>query len=232
MQPKNIVITSKDRMFGTSSNFEIQFVQSLINVHHMKLLSASIPNSGYNINSTNNIIYVNGNPVVIPIGSYNTSNLPSTIQTALNGAGLGIVFTVTYSDITLKLTISGSVAFSITTGANTINDLIGFLPAGPLLSITGTNILDLSGDQYYYLIIDVFNNDIKSSNIRDYGAYVIPSNVSSGGISQFRMNTDYPAIETTTSNINKMNIAIKTYNGRYVDFNGADIVLIFEINYS
>jgi len=232
MQPHHIVINSKDRLFGNSSSFEVQFAQSLVNVKSLKLLSASIPNSSYNINSTNNIIYVNGNPVGIPIGSYNTSNLPSTIQTALNGAGLGIIFTVTYSDTTLKLTISGSVAFSITAGANSINDLIGFLPAGPLLSITGTDILDLSGEQYYYLIIDVFNNNIKSSNIKDYGAYVIPSSVSSGGISQFRMNTDYPAIETTTSNINKMNIAIKTYNGRYVDFNGADIVLIFEINYS
>lgn len=232
MQPNYVVINSKDRVSGDSASFEVQFAQSLVKVKSLKLLSGSIPNSIYNINSTNNILYINGNPIAIPIGSYNTSNLPSTIETALNAAGLGIIFIVTFSDITLKLTISGTIAFTIGSGINSINDIIGFSPSGPLVSITGTNIVNLSGNQYYYLIIDICNNNIKASNFKDYGAYIIPSNVSSGGISQFRINTDYPILETTTSNINRMSITIKSYDNQYVDFNGADIVLIFEINYS
>jgi hypothetical protein len=232
MQPNYLVINSKDGQFGNSSSFDVQFTQSLINVKSLRLLSASIPNSTYNINSTNNIIYVNGNPVIIPIGSYNTSNLPSTLQTTLNAAGLGIVFTVTYSDISFKLTISGTLAFTIGSGVNSINDILGLSVSGPSIVVTGNNIVDLRGDQYYYLIIDVLNNNVKGSNLRDYGAYIIPTNVPSGGISQFRSNTDYPIVGTTTSNINKMNIVIKSYNGQYVNFNGANIVLIFEINYT
>ena len=231
MKPNIIVINSKDRLYGTSSNFDIQFNVALSSVKALKLLSAQIPNSIYNVKSTNNILYINTIPVIIPQGAYNITSLVTSLQNVLNAAGFGILFTITYSDITLKLTISATGPFSVTDGINSINALLGFQISGPSNSKTGSNIVNLAGDIYYYLCIDVFNNQIKSSNSKDYGAYVIPTQVASGGITQFRINTDFPILETTTQNINKINISVKGYDGSYIDFNGADLVLIFEVHY-
>src|ERR1700679_3553551 len=82
----------------------------------VKLLSCTLPNVIYNIDATNNQLYVGGgfgeSTQTIPPGSYDTTTLPTAITTAMTTAGLTGV-TVTYSATTYMMTLSASSTFTV-----------------------------------------------------------------------------------------------------------------------
>jgi hypothetical protein len=83
------------------------------NVVAVKVLQATIPYKYYVFNSTNNTFTLNessglgGGTVTIPVGTYTTSEFTTILKTALEIPG-ALTYTVTYSDTTMKFTISSS----------------------------------------------------------------------------------------------------------------------------
>src|SRR5205823_1335715 len=96
---------------ATSSNFQISVAKPL---HGKYLLSyLTIPNSVYNVNSTNNIIYFRENSTdktaTITSGYYNSSSITTAIKTAMDTASAAYnTFTITFSSVTGGLTVTAS----------------------------------------------------------------------------------------------------------------------------
>lgn len=153
------------------------------NVAAIKVLEAQIPFTFYVFNSKNNTFLLTesygggARTVTIPPGNYTQFTLPSVLQTALQTASAnGWGYSVTYSQATNKLTITGPLAgsfpplyFTLTFGTNIYDNgrtnprlALGF-SGGPNVSGIGAtsssipailvapSVLQLSGPNYVYL---------------------------------------------------------------------------------
>lgn len=130
----------------------------------VKLASASIPYTWYNVTTSNNAFtLVEGGtsyPVTIPVGNYDGAGLATALTTALNASGGANTYTVTYSTVTSKLTFAAApgtfrLNFNV---ANSIALLVGF-PAGTLTaivsSITAPNVVALTPDYEIFICSDL-----------------------------------------------------------------------------
>src|SRR4051812_23121859 len=108
-----IKIDSSRRATGTPYQFAVDIPnRGLKGFYNLK--AVCLFNSSYNINSTNNVLAWNegsNKSITIPQGSYNFTNLSSTIQTMMNAVS-GFVWTVTASTITSLITFATSTNFT------------------------------------------------------------------------------------------------------------------------
>lgn len=109
-----IFIDSRDRnhdLYTNSHDYSIKLDAILKNVISIELLQATIPNSEYLINDTNNTIYfqeTSGTTITAQIdnGNYTVgSTIASNLETAMNTSGSS-VYSVLYNSSTNKFTIS------------------------------------------------------------------------------------------------------------------------------
>jgi hypothetical protein len=136
------------------------------NVYAFKILEVQIPFSYYVISTENQtFIWSNGittYAATIPIGNYTTTTLTPALTTALNASlpGSSRTFTVTYSDLTGKLTFAATGAFSFQFGAPTNSGnknprlILGF-PGGETfssgLTLVAPNAALVTGPNYIYV---------------------------------------------------------------------------------
>lgn len=235
MRPNYILIDSKDRVSGTSHNFSVNFPIALTGLKAIKLLSANIPSGFYNINSSNNNLYISDGTlrtITLSPGNYSSTTIVSALTTALNSSGSPFVFTVTYSQITMKLNISATGAFTILSGINPIADILGFnVPTASNTIQIASTILELNTVPYLFIEMSNVTNNIRCANNLDYAAFVIPVTVNGGSINNFTQNSYFTQAEITTNNISSFDIRIKTRGNLVVDLNGAELNLIFQCLY-
>jgi hypothetical protein len=140
-------------------------IRTLNNIAAIKVLQAEIPFSYYVVNSFNNTFSLTEPAgtatVTIPVGNYNSSTMATALATALTttSAGLsGRTYTVSYSQLVEKFTITASVGdFSLTFGASNETNprqILGF-PSGVSTSsgsvLTASFTSQLTGPNYVYL---------------------------------------------------------------------------------
>ena len=105
--------------------FRIGGKSPLKNIASVKVLEAQIPFSYYVFNSTNNTFILNESApvaphlVTIPEGNYTITEFVAALKLALDTSGGAGVYTVTYSSVTMKLTISTTQVFNFDFGTNT-----------------------------------------------------------------------------------------------------------------
>lgn len=109
MPPTLVIINSKDKASGTSSNFtyNLQYT-GMTRIRQYRLNKIVIPYSWYNIQDQVILMTVNGGgPITVDIdaGSYTAQTLATYMQNKLTSAG-GITFTVTYNQNQNTYTIS------------------------------------------------------------------------------------------------------------------------------
>lgn len=113
-----------------------------------------IPNTIYNVRSTNNVVAWTDSAgtwtASLPSGSYTGSTLATALKTLMDATS-GLVYTVTYSSTTGKLTFSESIAGNInfdfaTTTASTAHDVLGVgaVNTTPAATYTSTNVINLA----------------------------------------------------------------------------------------
>jgi len=174
-----VKISSLKRTSGSPSNFVCQFTSPLDSGIY-KLVSATMSNSYYNINDNNNKIYFSENggitlTATLTNGFYNSSNIASNIETALDttstAVGLNINYGVSLNTITNKLTISvgGGHSFSFKFFSNTVSSadrILGFFneDTQSLSSLTSTQPINLVDTLSYNISLQGQN---VSSNIQD-----------------------------------------------------------------
>lgn len=162
----------------SSSDFRIELYHSLEGVY--SLVCASMPNSYYNISTFNNQLYFNDTiqnlTATIPPGFYDSSSLPSTIQSILNNVSSG--FTVTYDNITSKMTISRSSNFTLlfSNSSNSIASTIGFANIDTTFSSSfqGSQIINLAPHQFFHIHLDVNTKYHIENAIGNTCQFVVP----------------------------------------------------------
>ena len=165
-----------------STNFTFNLDQTLKNVTNLKLESAIIPFTWYNIeeNINNNYFFVidstNKTLITIQDGRYNKSNLLEKINNEIANNSIDLTFNL--DSITNKVTISndsnltsynilfhdennlidrnlGTILGFIDTSYNVINDT----------SIVAENILNLNIHEYFFVILEDYTNFKNSSEL-------------------------------------------------------------------
>ncbi len=239
---KYIIIDTRDRIKGNTNEFTVNLNPAFYGVKKVELLSLSLPQTMYNITTANNIIYFSegGGPLIASLspGNYNASSLANAISILLSTISPNaFIYNVSVSNITYKMTISASGNFSLLFGSNStqsIGDFIGYtIDTIPALTHTGDSIIQLYQSVYYIIDIAELPVAVKSSNIKDYGTFVINTRTNGGDIEVFEIANRYHIIENydNAQNIFNLNIKLKTYDNKLVDINNAEWFMMLKFIY-
>lgn len=156
MQSQTFVcLESENRSRGTATNATWVLDTPIPGVTGFSVQDVEIPFAWYPINANNNSIrFVQSSTtydITLTAGVYTPDELATELQTQLNAATSG--FTVTFSETTLKFTVSNSTAFNIIDDNNTTaQKLIGLSgDTGSVTSWVSDNVIDLSGTRHVLL---------------------------------------------------------------------------------
>lgn len=150
--------------------FEIGGARTLTNVVALKVISVEIPFSYYIFNDLNNTFTLTestsgASVITITPGNYTSSQMITELNAQFITGGATAVYTVTYSSITNKFTITSdgggaNASFTLTFGSagDTTNTdphwFLGFdsgVNASTLLVLISPNVILLSGPNYIYV---------------------------------------------------------------------------------
>ena len=150
-------INSSQRTSGTNEDFKINIQNlGLRNIESWAIGSVSIPFTYYTINSTNNymrVMPVDTNITLTP-GNYTMPQLITALKTELDALAIG-TFTITYSDITNKMTFSCTNPFGFNFPAedSLIYKVLGFRNLNYTLfnTLNSVDAVNLSGPNNLYI---------------------------------------------------------------------------------
>lgn len=217
-QIKYLHIDSQLRTNGTFHDFRIEIKPAIFSVQKIKLIALNLPNTYYNVNSSNNIIYFTDGDLnfqaEIPPGVYDILTLPPVIADVMtNGSGFDGNVTVTFDDSTLLLSITATSLISLQFGTfqtNSMATLLGFnlIDTALLLTNTANNIINLSIPSCIFIRINEFSQMCRSTN--GYNAtFAIYPQGDSGTDTIFFNNATYEMeCGHTISLLNQLNISL------------------------
>ena len=248
----NELLKIKSRIFNlSSSSFSVayngtmmssgkfiipNFINHNENVNRVYLMvsHAEVPNAFYLVNQYNNILYINSIAYTIPSGNYNASNLMTTLLNLLPAS-----FSVTYSSIFQKYTISSTSAFTISylnssisriMGLNRSSDMVGVL-ANDKYTVTLPNCVNFLPTarlnfRSSILQLENFQSNDGSSDI----LLSLQNNASQNGVITYtnRSNLKY---HVDLECVNEIDIRITDDSNRELDFNGVSWFLTLRVDY-
>lgn len=236
----NYIINSADRinlppvLNPSSSSYYLQIVPVLTNVSTAKLKYVTLPNTIYNVRSTNcNLILKQASGasinISIPYGYYNVSTICIMLQQLLTNVSTQ-TYTVTYSSTTFLLTISAPGAFLLDfSGLQSCATLLGFLPIATSSDVvhTGTNAMHLQIDTLY-IVIDEFGKGIVGKNGKPY-TFMIPLDENSGSIINYNNKSTFNQVVPVNSvPLYELHVKLLLPNDEVVDLNGSDWSMLLE----
>ena len=236
-----INISSKDRNFGTSTNFNVSLTQQLKRLKKISLVGVHIPYSFYIFTSLNNKISLTVGVVtenfVIPVGNYTAFQLQSTLQTVFN-SGSFTGFTVIFDQNTLKYTIANPTNFDMLFGINGIASHLGF---NTIVNKTGANtytsdnVINLTNGDYINIRSSNLTSGLKQKSINNRSDsdvfYKVPILTNSGGTIfhyvEFPLEYEY----NDGKSMESLDFQLLDANNNIIDLNGQDwnILLMAEL---
>lgn len=211
-----------------------------------RIQNIRLPISFYNITTNNNTLLFNDDGVdytiTIPPGNYTLSELISEIQTLMNATMALTVYTITYSNITQKITITSDGAGGITTiKQSSIIKYLGFdanqtIPDGG--SGTGNNVAYLISKHLKLQIANIVSNNLYSNDISNT-THVQPIGVNipitkTRNEIEFYENNDGPLIKMSNYNsISSLNVKLLDEENNIIDLNNVPFsfeVIFYELN--
>ena len=232
---KHLLIRSKDRSYGTPGDFSVNLDIPLQDLKGVALLSLSLPNVIYNVVSTNNKFYFKDSSdvvVTLPNGSYNINTLIAELTNQMNTSGAQ-VYTISYSTTSMRLTISAAGNFTIQTGDNTINYILGFEVTASATSHEATNVVRLDFPSFLFIeITEFYSLFSKTTTGNAYGNFIIPISTNSQSLEIFNRNISYPVnVCYGSSNITSLSVKLRKDNGDIVNINGLDWAMLIGLVY-
>lgn len=104
---------TRNQTFANPNKFSVQFNQPYKNVIYVKLISADIPKTDFNVNESNNgfVLTDDGTdyPIELPIGDYDSAKLITELTTSLNALGATNAYTVGIDNGMLSVEGTGGV---------------------------------------------------------------------------------------------------------------------------
>jgi hypothetical protein len=239
MNATQLVINSRDRDFSTDSSdaFKIQLSQS-IKASKVSLKSADIPNTAYNVTSSNNVIYFNdgtNRTAVVTPGNYTATTLKAAVDSAFAVSGTALTITYNYSASTYKVTISATGAITLTFGTNqtaSMASLLGYPPADTTSATShiASNVIQLTSDPWMLSFSFASNNTFTTRDA--FCSFIVPVNAEGGYTVQFRESDDFK--QKTNSNdkfiIQSFSVRLQKYDGSRLDLNGGEWSCVLQID--
>ena len=231
-------ISSKDRTGGLSTSSTAFSVNLPITIKAKKLslLELVLPNSIYNVDSSNNVLPFNDGTnninVSITPGAYSINNLVTQIQTQLNTSSSG--FSVSYNSNAMTVTISRSSNFYLRFGsvAGNISYLIGFSNTNTTsnTSFTGTNVIILNSPMSVYLRLNDYINGYTSNGLQYTFRQTIslnPGNI----IVDEKINLKPYSIELENErSFQTLNVSLFKSDGTLLNLNNSDFEIVLKID--
>ena len=124
---------------------------------YCSVVSLTIPHTFMPVNSSCNVLVLNGVAYTLEEGTYTQVQLAAALAALLPCS-------VTYSKITMKVTLSSSTSMTVT---GTLCSVLGIPEGSSGLSISSTHCVDLSGVNSIYLLTDTYttqNLDTRAGN--------------------------------------------------------------------
>ena len=219
MNPTHLIIKSQDRTnySESPSNFQIK-LDSKIDLKkctRMKLVSAMIGNTFYNINSTNNSFDINGTTYTIPSGSYTLDELLQAMVLLLNGTYPNM--TIAYNSVTSLITISNDANFTMNLQLSNFYKVIGFEYLTYNGSSNYTGIFNPTIDTLaIYINLDI-GSHVQSSNAYK-PTFVIFNNVNKNNYIMYNDKTHYEHYHPIQGSLlNTINIELRDDKNRLLE---------------
>ena len=238
MDVHKLLIQSKDRISGTASDFVIQ-VPPMTRVREVNLVSASVPNTIYNI-TTNNTIYwdAGSGPLSATIapGAYSVTALTAALTTAMISADAN-EYSVSYNYTTMRITTECDVAISLicSNTTNAIWDVIGFLAVDRVsaASHTANKVLQLDFPAYLMVGISELASARAVSTSGYRGNFVVPMTVNSQYLELYNHKSSYDNESDYSAGVtlSRLSIRLRNPDGEEISLNGGEWSCLISICY-
>jgi|SRR5579885_75937 len=243
MNPSYCLIKSSDRTTGNSNQFQIDLLVPIQGVKKVSLAQATIPNTIYNIqtnvNDRFNFFRGSSFSYQIPAGAYTINNLLSTIQTGINGLDANS-YSLTYNTTTMKVTITGTGAFSLNWASNAnastgCYSVLGWTKAdtSSSTSITAPNVPALQNPTNILMIISELGTDKYTTTNANKYTFIVPNTVDSGEIIEYFPNDEnYQVIAFgTPMNFTKFTVSLFDDTNSLINLNGSEWNMSLQFEY-
>ena len=237
-QPFILYVNSKNRNNPSTTNsslFNLPLAFPPLHVSRITLLNAIIPNTFYafrddTIKTNNYFDFVDSlgnNQIQIPVGTYNSTQLVTELQTLLNAASTD-TYTVSYDTINLRLNITSSFAgFQILglTGANASQNclsLLGFnnVDTTPGASQTAPNAINIQGPKEIFIKCSQFQAPIHDTRNSFVALFQVSLTAPYGSINFYEQFQGHETgINVETRSLNSIDIEIVDENGKLLFLN-------------
>lgn len=246
-----VVINSERRQntsgTETSTNFTYRLNRSFSRITEIVIQSIQFPFTFYAVNSTNNQLRVTRGTtktVSIPYGNYTATSMISVLNVALNNVTdpitgyayngfAGETFSVSYSSITMKFTITNGNSFQILSESDdalsTMSKCVGFRVSSTLAtSAIGDSTINLAGPKYIkiqstFLTRPTHHKPLYADNSYSTTLFILPVNAGFGSF----VSTDIQipirlTYKFSVLNTNDIDFQVSDENGNILDLNGND----------
>lgn len=231
--PQHLIIHSADRSSGTSSDFRVN-IPVFKNAGQVALLSASIPNTLYNVFSgRNGISWTRGGvdySTTITSGAYGVTDLLAVVGAAMLAADGAGGYSVSYTPVTMKLSITSTDAsfyLRLAVQTNQMWSTLGFTGTAntaPALTQIADSVIRL--DHPSYLMIDI--SELPSQDCVNTtwsrGNYIVPMSGISQYVEVYNRNTSFDQLQQYSlgAGVASLRVRLTRPDGTAADLNGAE----------
>lgn len=248
---KLIYISSNQRYdYNTtsSSDFSVPCADSLYGGYRLKAIS--IPNTIYTIDQNVNDVFVVqylGNAYVIDMPSNYLSDgttLATQLQNAISAVPALATFTVTYSDLTSKLTFNSNTVNNFTLNFATIplsppaltpttpnlkpiNNILGFgysSYTSTASTLSSVYIVNLTRTPVIFIVIEQANNYLQTLRTGSKYTFMIPNNVNS----LYFIDSFFDQTAIFNQFAKELKISLRDENNRIIDIQNIDWYMVLE----
>ena len=237
MPVTHLVVQSVDRMIGGSaSDFRVE-IPTFGGVGRLALLSASIPNTLWNVYEVNDMIYwsraATPYSAAIPHGAYGVTALVAMLTALMNAVDGAGTYNVAYSPVTMKLTFSSTDAtfsLDVANRARAAWNILGFqstAPLTPALSQTADSVIRLDFPPHLYL--DIGLSGQAAVNTRWVRAnYIVPMTNISQYVEVYNRAATFDQLQSYTlqSGVSSLHVRLMRPDGTLAELNGAEFVFV------
>jgi hypothetical protein len=244
---REIYVDSRRRKEPYGNSYTLYIQNPLKNVTKVELVSATVPNTVYNITNGSNILSISGNVFSISNGFYSTSGLVDAVNNTVSSNA----YTFSFLNNEGKFIMVSTNVFSMTILSQEFTGLTGM--SGTLVSNLATTsngiFMGPSSNAYYfvkaprvatmkpwgeyvYLDINELRRPFEIDAVSDPTASqtstifaIIPLDVTSSYIKTFKEFSDYKIsinYPKPIDIIDRLTVKWLDYKGNIVDFNGAN----------
>ena len=190
MESQNVLISSKDRTSGSSSDGRVPLPTSLRGNYRVKFFTMT--NNMYNVNAENNVFSVTHSAadfdVTLTHGQYSALDLGVHVASLLTTAVAGATYTATYNATTHKTTLTTDMG-SFLVRVGTANRLMGFDTESDQTTAASAQTSPNPMDMHPYKQIYIRFNEYDDLNIwgSDHfnASVTLPVNAVFGGLIQY-----------------------------------------------